>query len=328
MIGSSASGPIKSSAPDVREMTAGGASLASLMRGFISLGMNCEFGLVQQYCGANPTDLFRFGLVHLVDLLALLDRGLVLPADSLNVQPDAEGREYLTFLEGTRIGFHTNQLVENTSEVRTSEQERRRLPRLARKLRDELAAGDRACVYAADCLDALQALRLHDALLRFGPVRLLVVSVQKPPHGPGSVVKLRDGLMFGTIDRLTAPTFARRSSVDVWLALIRTASAMFADPALPPDHLVIPSDSAFDIPDSVANAVLWRALAALRRERFIAAFLLYKQYGSEFDPQENADEVFTAAARTPSGLLAAHRVFCLPNESPRKMDETGIMLRG
>src|ERR1041384_3955367 len=71
--------------------------LRELMLRFESIGENCEFGLVQRRCGAEPLGLFRFASAPLPKLLAGLGarfEGLSHP-DNLDVQLSQNGREYL-----------------------------------------------------------------------------------------------------------------------------------------------------------------------------------------------------------------------------------------
>jgi hypothetical protein len=70
---------------------------AKLMLGFESLGENCEFGLVQRRCGAEPLSLLRFASAPLPQLLAALHarfQGLG-DAASIGVELSPNGREYM-----------------------------------------------------------------------------------------------------------------------------------------------------------------------------------------------------------------------------------------
>src|SRR5216683_6255225 len=53
-----------------------GLSARELMYRFASLGDNCEFGLVQRRCGAEPLGLFRFATIGPESLVQLLEAGL------------------------------------------------------------------------------------------------------------------------------------------------------------------------------------------------------------------------------------------------------------
>jgi hypothetical protein len=71
--------------------------LGELMMCFESIGENCEFGLVQRRCGAEPLGLFRFASAPLPKLLAGLEarfEGLSDP-DNLEVQLSPNQREYM-----------------------------------------------------------------------------------------------------------------------------------------------------------------------------------------------------------------------------------------
>ncbi|HVH82471.1 MAG TPA: hypothetical protein VM782_23955, partial [Stellaceae bacterium] len=79
--------------------------LSALMMGFESLGENCEFGLVQRRCGAEPLGLFRFASAPLPKLMAGLEarfEGMADP-ENLMVQLSDAGTEYM--VEDQRFGF-------------------------------------------------------------------------------------------------------------------------------------------------------------------------------------------------------------------------------
>jgi len=53
-----------------------GLSAQELMYRFESLGDNCEFGLVQRRCGAEPLGLFRFASIGTEQVARALEAGL------------------------------------------------------------------------------------------------------------------------------------------------------------------------------------------------------------------------------------------------------------
>jgi hypothetical protein len=56
-----------------------------LVRRFRALGDNCEFGLVQRHCGAEPIDLLRFAGLHIPieDRLAALTKAVTVGFEGL-----------------------------------------------------------------------------------------------------------------------------------------------------------------------------------------------------------------------------------------------------
>src|SRR5260221_3025006 len=62
--------PVSEALGNAREISAGDMPLDQLMMQFESLGENCEFGLVQRRCGAEPLGLLRFASAPLPVLLA------------------------------------------------------------------------------------------------------------------------------------------------------------------------------------------------------------------------------------------------------------------
>ena len=291
------------------------SSLSAVLKGFISLGINCEFGLVQRYCGVEPNDLFRFGISPLRDLIGQLDSRFsdFLDQSKLEFRPDDAWHEFLSGVFGTGIGFHTNLTLRSKSMHDVVKQEIRRLPLLARKLMAELEAGERCCVYSGGNLTEADALSLHDALLRYGPVRLLIVTNSVQDDDVGTVRKIREGLLFGYLDQVTPRFFARQPSLDVWLALLVVARAMFRyRTLLGPGSVVRAGRDAFLIPDEVQGAVRWRTLAALRSGDYDTTFLLYNRHADAFDPEDDMDAKLSRLLLTRQGLLAADRVYRRP----------------
>jgi hypothetical protein len=79
--------------------------LDRLMLRFESLGENCEFGLAQRRCGADPLGLLRFASAPLPTLLAALRTRFegIGDWDQIEVRVSENGREYLVF--DRRYGF-------------------------------------------------------------------------------------------------------------------------------------------------------------------------------------------------------------------------------
>ena len=110
---------------------------------FLSLGDNCEFGLVQRRCGGQAIGLFNFASTTIDSLLHGLDtRFRAIASGSMTVSL-TDGREYYVTLTGSAIGYHTGISEDSMDLVAIKEQERRRLVFLSRKFVEDLEDGEK-----------------------------------------------------------------------------------------------------------------------------------------------------------------------------------------
>jgi hypothetical protein len=273
------------------------AALAELLASFMSLGSNCELGVVQYYCGVEPLDLLRFGWVPFAGLIGQLDAAFAAFAnpDKMVIGPDQFGFEYMLREPTSGIRLHTGQRVSEIAVDTMSPREVRRVTRLARKLLEELRDGDRIAVYCGDGLGEAEIATLRRALSRHGSVRLLAVTSAPSLEDIGCVRRWDDLTLLGFLDRVSPPRWARYPSVDIWLAMLRAADRMFRASTSPPGTTVRPFVEDFALPANIAAPLLWRALAAQRRGDTASATALFRAYretdprpealGSEFDHQ-------------------------------------------
>lgn len=166
---------------------------------FCSLGDNCEVGIAQRYLGAEPIDLFRWGNTpaeRLVDLLRSDFEGFGAP-DHIEVVSMAG--EYVIHNRRHGLIWHSwTRETEATADA-VLERERRRIPLLVRKLREELREGAR--VFVVRRRDGFGALahELHTAIRAFGRAPLLLVS--KREHG--TLEQIDDGLFDAGFPKLS-----------------------------------------------------------------------------------------------------------------------------
>ncbi len=207
----------------------------ALMLRFESLGENCEFGLVQRRCGAEPLGLLRFSSSPLPKLLAALDarfEGMGAP-EKLEVQLSTNGEEYMVL--DRRFGFLYHAWVKagELTPEQIHAREARRVPFLARKLIEDLEAGEKIFVFHGMApLTAAEAQALWKAIRRYGSGRLLWVERATIGHGPGTVDQLEDGLYKGYVDRFAPGENAHDLSLACWMELCEAAMASADD--LPP----------------------------------------------------------------------------------------------
>jgi hypothetical protein len=206
----------------VRQRTA--LSLAELATKFESIGENCEFGLVQRRCDAEPLGLMRFAGSYsnkIVRGIELEFEGIGNPAD---ITPTLEGnggrREFLIHERKYGLVYHTFVYEgERTIEL-MRQQEAMRLQFLRRKFIEELDMGEKIFVFKSDAtiLEA-EILPLFMALNRKQSNTLLWIVPEEPGRPSGTVEVLMNGLLKGYIDRFAPPGNAHDFSFEAWIRL-------------------------------------------------------------------------------------------------------------
>ena len=191
--------------------------LDQLMMRFESLGENCEFGLAQRRCGAEPLGLLRFASAPLPVLLAGLKvrfEGVGDP-DQIEIRVSGNSQEYL--VSDRRYGFlyHPWVLVGEADPEDIRRREEKRLPFLKRKLVDDLSEARKIFVYRGmRRLPQPLVLRLVAAMREYGPTTLLWVELQDDDHPAGTVEPMTAGLLKGYIDRFAPGKNAHALSLD------------------------------------------------------------------------------------------------------------------
>jgi hypothetical protein len=201
-------------------------ALDALMLRFESLGENCEFGLAQRRCGAEPLGLFRFSsapLPKLVNAFRSKFKGMG-KANSIVVQESSNGSEYMVLDKRFGFLFHAWVLVGERSPEEVKLREMRRIPFLVRKLTEELALGEKIFVYhGMQAMTLEQARDLSAALREFGPATLLWTELADAQHAPGTVEQIEPGLLKGYMDRFAPGENAHDLSLDCWITVCRNA---------------------------------------------------------------------------------------------------------
>jgi hypothetical protein len=200
--------------------------VGELMMRFESLGENCEFGLVQRSCGAEPLGLFRFASAPLPKLLAGLEAGFegLSDADNLDVQLSSNGREYMVYDKRFQLLYHAWVSAEEMSAGEVHQREMRRLPLLIRKLIEDLREAEKIFIFhGMEPLGEEEARRLLALLRSYGPNTLLWIEGADAEHPPGTVAWIGEGLLKAYIDRFAPGEDAHDLSLDCWIAICRGA---------------------------------------------------------------------------------------------------------
>lgn len=195
--------------------------MPEIVGGFASLGDNCEFGLVQRYCGVEPLGLFRFSRTELAPLIAALDSDFEHYGrpDDLEIYRDGLGRPSC---RSRLYGFDylISDLPADHDAAKLLRRETAKVGFLKRKLLEDLSEGDRIFIRKAssDETDA-DAGRLLRSLRRHGRATLLHVKA-----GAGIAATAGDGgLIHGTLPRLAPIEAAHDIDLEAWLELCAQA---------------------------------------------------------------------------------------------------------
>jgi hypothetical protein len=154
-----------------------GLDFAQMALNFESIGENCEFGLVQRHCGAEPLGLLRFSSTFMRSLIRGLDTDFEGLGESDDVEPYLSGgepREYMIHEKKFGLVYHSFIYEGQRSIWLMREQEAARLKYLRREFVDELGEGDKIFVYKRNApVTDEEVLPLLMALRRRGDNTLL-----------------------------------------------------------------------------------------------------------------------------------------------------------
>jgi hypothetical protein len=207
-------------------MAADRIAVAELMGKFESLGQNCEFGLVQRRCEAEPLGLLRFSSTPLPKLLDALDARFegMGDADSIRVELSSNGREYM--ISDTRFGFLYHAFVESGAMAADAlhRREVKRVPFLVGKLLDDLATADKIFVFKGmGAMEEEEVFPLAMALRRYGPNTLLFINLADRDHPGGHVEVRAPGFTVGYLDRFAPSDDASDFELAQWVRVCRGA---------------------------------------------------------------------------------------------------------
>jgi hypothetical protein len=207
-----------------------GLTIQELALQFESVGENCEFGLFQRRCDAEPLGLLRFSSTFMRNLIRGIDDGFEALGQQEDIEPRLEGgprKEFMIHEQKYGLVYHTFVYEGERSPWLMREQEAARLKFLRRKFIEELQAAEKIFVYRySSTTTEEEILPLLMALNRYGPATLLWVVPARRGHPPGSVEVLMPGLMKGYIDRFAPDDNAHDLSFDGWLRLCTNASLL------------------------------------------------------------------------------------------------------
>lgn len=203
---------------------------------FISLGENCEFGLVQVKFGLQPFSLFAFAFNRLKGLtLALADRlAQIADPSKFDLAPigRAQGpngeREYILTHKTYGTVVHTQRFEGRVDPQELMKAQIDRLSYLRDEFIDDMRQGDRIAIFKSSyseypdkgqpsfaAIDNLQQLILK----HYGPTQLLWAAVADRRELVGAVHPLGPVLVKGYVSRFADPEDATKFESQDWLKL-------------------------------------------------------------------------------------------------------------
>ena len=204
-----------------------GLDLQRLALQFESVGENCEFGLVQRACEAEPLGLFRFSSTFLRPLIHGLDNGFEGLGKPENVDPRLEGeapREFMIHERAYGLVYHSFVYEGDRSADVMREQEAVRLKFLRGKFMEELQRAEKIFVYKRNTpIPEEEILPLCLAVRRHGDNTLLWVVPAERDRPPGTMEVMMPGLLKGYIDRFAPEDNAHDFSFDGWMRVCANA---------------------------------------------------------------------------------------------------------
>ncbi|GBR38620.1 hypothetical protein AA101099_1269 [Neoasaia chiangmaiensis NBRC 101099] len=203
---------------------------------FVSLGDNCEFGIVQRRLGADPLDLYRFSAVPIAWILYGFDRGFAGIDQSgpheVTEQLQGDGNRYwYVYQREYRIQFESGVRCDTKSLADMRRDSLRRMPFLAWRLMDTLRSGDRILVFRRETpLHPAEISALSHRLAALGSAQALVVHPDPTQDNP-TIQRVARNVANGTIASFADPTrVVDTIRPDLWLPLMQQAQTLLSSP--------------------------------------------------------------------------------------------------
>ena len=190
---------------------------------FEGLGDNCEFGLVQSLCGAEPLGLFRFIGARLDSIIDVIKTGGVhlFTNEDINLYHSKHTDEYmLDSRHYSDFQYHTY-TVTKTYDFETMMSKRTSiLSYLKRRLFEEIRQSEKIFVRKGS-ESIVDLRRLHAELNMLGPNTLLCVAEADADHKAGTIEKIDDGLWRGYLRYFKRFAFDEPIDIVSWVEIMK-----------------------------------------------------------------------------------------------------------
>ncbi len=181
---------------------------------FESIGMTCEFGLVQRLFGLEPLGLLRFASIAPHNLVRILNSDFAEIADAPDALFIKKPRNY--WLRIPSVGIQMPTMFEPPDADAFMVQMRRRLRFLSTKLLEDLREAEKIFIYKTphSMLSVIYINEIVAAVRRHGPGHVLFVRQPNAQHPAGSVEERPDGVYIGRLPE--QPQGVAKLDIDAW----------------------------------------------------------------------------------------------------------------
>ena len=196
-----------------------------LAAGFESLGIDCEFGNVQKFCGVDRESLFRSASLPYGSLLSLLENRLSRLSNLKlwRVFPHAVSREWwMGFREGG-IYYHSSKNFDDSSAEEVGNFEFPRIEAMVARFKEDLQNAERTYVRCEPGKTREEIVAVFKALRQHGRHTLVWVDETSDPSRLGKVEVLQEGLLLGFFEKLSKNAAPQPAAFAVWLNILARA---------------------------------------------------------------------------------------------------------
>lgn len=204
------------------------AEIVAILENAVSLGGDCELGLLQRRFGAEPMSLLRFARTRPNSLIAALQANFEGVGTPNQTRMEARDGQYFTEDLNYNFVSHTGIYLRQGAAERHFGQVCRRQRKLRQILLNQLETAAKLFVYADEALDDEQISKIACALADIGPVTALLIRLAREGETSGGVELVAPGIFVGTLPEFGDSKLGDGLKTrDLWVGMIRAAYAGF-----------------------------------------------------------------------------------------------------
>ena len=206
-------------------------ALHDLFMQFESMGDNCEFGLVQRRFNAEPLGLLRWSSITVDELVRALDEEFAGVGDEENTILIANG-EYITRDRNYRMTMHTFIREHEAEYDKLYVTLCKRLKFLRRTFLENLETNEKIFTYKSHTGMTLEQVdRIGAAVRRYGPNRVLCVTLADAENAPGTVRLRSPGVAVGYVKKFHTGDGPWVLDADNWRLVCERAHPLLTEDA-------------------------------------------------------------------------------------------------
>lgn len=204
----------------------------SFASAFESLGIDCEVGNVQRFCGLDEETLFRSASLPYGSLLVFLGNNLsrLQNIDLWRVFPHSRSREWwMGFREGG-IYYHSSKNFDDCNSAEVADYELPKIKSMVANFVEHLNNPRKTYIRCEPGKSRAEIVAAFRALRRYGRHTLLWVDETEDPSRVGKAELLEEGLVLGFIKKMSENAAPRPPDFAVWLTIL-ARTLQFLKPA-------------------------------------------------------------------------------------------------